>query len=309
MNKVVLLFLLVSVIFLAGCTKINASDDKYKNDIITIENYHLADKEPYTGSSESIDFDIKNNGDKNIDEVRVNFFDMTCSNIQGFRDTLTCDGVSSNNRECIFKNLEHPDWKNVRLDIITPSVNDKTPCSVSFSVSYRYSGARLATMPIIDGVTRLTPLENNKFDQGKPTYGPILLEFEPPVGRITKKDSQEIKEYWGIIGKPFEVNMNFRYASDVSLKDPEPVKIAKNDIWLELGDLNIANIGGTPLHCDFKNGISTKDVVVDADPKNTGKLVCSLQSDSTQPEVGAKIGVNFSYNYRFVVTENFDVHP
>ena len=310
-KKIILLFILISIIFLSGCIDQDSSNggpQRYKNDIITIEHYTVTDAEPYARSSTSIDFYLQNNGDEILDEVKVNFFDITCSNLKDFGATLICNEETGYDRECVFKDIEPSDWKRVTLDIRTPDVSSITPCTFSFSVSYDYSGGRDITMPIIDGVTIEVPL--GKFDPGVPTYGPIVLDVEAPVGRITTIDSQEIKEHWGIIGRPFKFTMKFRYANDVTIKSSEPVNISKDNIKLSLIGVSIAKSNGEPLYCDFEeNMLSKKNVIVTADSEDSGELICNFQSDSGEAEVDAHIGVIFSYRYKFIVSTPIEIQP
>lgn len=79
------------MIFLSGCAKQKPVEVQFKNDVITIENYVISNVAPYSTKDDNkpekvdISFDIKNNGDKPVKWVKINFFD-----IPGFEIIPSC---------------------------------------------------------------------------------------------------------------------------------------------------------------------------------------------------------------------------
>jgi len=95
------------IVFLAGCAKEKPVEVQFKNDIITIENYVVSNIAPYSTKEDSkpekveISFDIKNNGDKPVKWVKVNFFDTP-----GFELITQCPNgfeQKSNTEICVCK--------------------------------------------------------------------------------------------------------------------------------------------------------------------------------------------------------------
>lgn len=319
-----LILLLVLVVALSGCVN-QTMVLKYKNDIITVEDYSVSSLSPYTGSATALEFSIKNNGDKTVNKVEVNFFDrpgfavkeLFCEGIEEwkFGSGTNCESdIDCINNEfcdfstkkcykgCLFTNVESLDFRTIRLTLSPTSTGTST---ISYSIKYNYSGFRKADIPVIDGITRKQPI--SKFSQSIPTYGPVVISFEPPVGRERKENNKIIKEYWIVGDIPFELRMKLKHVGSKSVGDITPVTIPAGNMKIDLrGTLVVAKSETTELPCDFyeSNGFlfSGKDVEL------PGELVCNFQSVPLEgPETLATIWAEFFYTYKYVRTETFNV--
>jgi len=297
-----LILLLVLVVVLSGCIGQNGTTTSYKNDIITVEDYSVSTVNPYVGSTTTIEFAIKNNGDKAVNEVEVNFFDTP-----GFEVvSIDCDGkIKEGQTKCDqtdFGSIESLDFRTISLTLKAISSGAYT---VSYSVDYEYSGFRKADIPIVDGITRKEPIA--EFSQSTSTYGPVTLTFEPPVGKERKQGSTTIKEYWIVGNNPFEIKMNFKHVGSSSVGSIQPINIAAGNVNLDLrGSLVIGQSDGIELSCDFSeyNNLLFSDKELEV----PGTLTCNLQPASTvELETMATIWAEFSYNYKYINTEAFNV--
>lgn len=304
MKELLLTIPLIAIIVLSGCIGQIPTEVRYKNDIITIEEYSVDTLNPYAGSPVTISFSIKNNGDKSVQWVEVNFFDMPNFEVI----SLECEGVTVEGNKCTFEGnskLEIFDVRKISLTLQTPDVTvSSKKFTLSYSINYKYSGSREAHIPIIDGTTRKTPL--SKFTQSEPTYGPVQVGFEPPVGRETKVDDRVIKEHFGIIGRPFKLELSFKHVGSSSIGKIQKVAIPKDQIKIDFKNtLEIAkNIeSGIELPCNF----DTEGELVVPD-----KLFCNLESkqkEPTVPEITGVISVAYSYDYQYIRTETLTVQP
>jgi len=312
------------LVALSGC--IDQGDTniiKYSNDIITVEERVVSTLNPYAGSTTTIDFLVQNNGDRieGVD-VEVNFFDIPGFNVTRLHcqnnETLA-EGIG-----CYFRHIPPLDVRKVALTLQAPPsdiIATPTTFTLSYYIAYNYTGYRKADIPVIDDITRHEPIA--KFSQSTPSYGPVVFDFEPPVGREKKEDGKIIKEYWGVQGRPFEVKMRIEHVGSSSVGSVQPINISKGSVKLELkGDLRRAK--GFP--CNFCNAtrpgdcpsemqdvligkdgrylFSEKDVIVPSE------LMCNFETTkTTQPEVIATIWAEFSYTYKYIRTETFTVQP
>lgn len=283
---------------------------KYKNDIITVESSTISNSNPYSGSTTTLTFLIKNNGDRVLDGVEVNFF-----NVPGFSITeVRCEAVESQNRACIYTDIDPLDTRETSLVLQAPTVNSPTSLTISYYIKYDYFGYRTANIPIIDGRYRTKPF--SQFSQSTPSYGPVVLEFESRVGSTRTEDSKTIKEYWSRVNEPFEVKMNFKHIGSSSLGSIKPVNLTAGSVKLDLNN-SLIKVEGAP--CNFCS-ITEPDCPVKKDSnylfsnKNVlvpGILICNFVNSTffEEPEMTAVINVEFSYTYQFTRTESFTVQP
>lgn len=296
MRKVVILGFLAVAIFLAGCVNNQPTQQLYKNDVITIENYHVDTLSPYSNDSTTIEFDVQSNSDEKINRVEVNFFD-----VPGFTvNNLDCGGIPGANQtnKCIFEGnnaFESLDSRRISLELTAPKVDTPTSYTISFSVSYNNSGLREAIIPIIDGVTKNQPTA--KFQQSQPTYGPILLDIQPSLERTVKVGDKTITEYWGIATRSFETRFKFSNVGSVG---------NTKDAIIPINQINISKLENLQYQgfCDFSNSRTpTKGVKAPYDV-----LICNFKpTGNNQPEYPAIIGVTYRYQYNFIRTETFVV--
>lgn len=311
----------MSVVALAGC--IDQDDDvvelPYKNDVITIEDFHVSDVTPYENAATIVDFLIKNNGEFSVEWVEVKF------DTPGFLiEDLDCDGTPGelkyddevvNEGKCVFgkdhwlEGIDPFDTRNVALTLKVGDFGILHPktYTVSYEVNYSYSGLRKMDIPIIDGVTRTRPM--SKYRQSSQTYGPIHINFKPPIRGERIEDGNTIKEHWGVRDHSFKVVMEFKHVgrSDV---DPE---IGEGAVRLELDGLKTSEVSGVDLCPAFEKigdyYYSTRGISV---PR---EMTCSFQStvfgDSqpTEPEITAIIMANYTYTYSFMNSQDFEIQP
>ncbi len=323
MKKNILLASLVLVVVLSGCVE-QPSDSglTYKNDVITVEDYYVSDKIPYQNSPVTIEFLVKNNGEEAVPRVEVGF-----PNHPGFKIIdLACEGTIPLDKDgdgtietCVFdenndfEELESLDTRSILLTLKAMDLGllNAQTYTMSYYIEYDYSGFRKMDIPIIDGVTLDKPL--TPYSQSTPTYGPIKTEFEMPARAEKVVDDKVVKEYWGVGTKPFKVSMKFTHIGSTSIGNIREPKIEAGKVVLDLrGSLEIGKVGEgddiTELPCDFESSgnvyISKDDLTIPSE------LVCSFQAVPFEdPETLATIWADFSYTYRYTVSEQFDIQP
>ncbi|MEM7825937.1 MAG: hypothetical protein QW412_03735 [Candidatus Aenigmatarchaeota archaeon] len=291
-NYTILLFLLLFV-FLSGCIQPPSDGTKYKNDIITVEQTIISNSNPYPGSSTSVSILLKNNGDKAVDNVEVNF-----DNIVGLvLKEIYCEDGERKNNGCIFNEFENGGTRNIKVNLEVPEQTIRNPF-IEYTISYPYEGYREASIPVVNDISR-TPL--GKFSQSSPSIGPVLLEFEFPAQRTTTINKQVIREYWVVDNEPFELKIKIKYVGTIS--DYEPIEIEKNNFGIDLKN-NFEK--ASQLYCafeDYGDRLNPKENV-----KVPSDLICNLKSVLTpDPEVMASISAEFSYIFQFRKKETLTV--
>lgn len=221
-NGWIWLILLIFIVFLAGCVNQSATSE-FKNDVITIEDYHTT-RALYSESSTSIDFYIKNNNDDKIGNVEVNFFDINCFEVVN----LKCGSGEKADNKCIFGDIDSGDVRLVSLQLKAMDVNYKTECPVNFYVKYDHTGTRFFNIPIIDRNVKDTP--SLKGGQSSSGYGPILLDIQPLVEKETKIGGETVKQYWGVVDQIFEVDFKFTHVG--TIPNAEKVTLSPENVKL-----------------------------------------------------------------------------
>lgn len=290
------------IIFLAGCVKETTTETKFKNDVITIENYIVDDVAPYSDTFTTISFDIQSNSDTKISPVYVNFFDLPGFNVTDLKCPKIKNGdknlwsTDKKNPACEFTELEPLDARRISITLKAHDVSSPTPYSLSFSISYKHKGSREALIPIIDDITKKEP--SFDFSQSDTTLGPIYFDILPQLEREKILDGQTVKVYWGVTGKSFLTKFVMKDASSIKA-NVKPTNIAKDDIHLTTSK-NL-NAEGT---CDFENEVSRKSV-------NTtfNTLICNFKPTGTGTEYTATIKLDFTYSYELIKNQNFVVQP
>ncbi|MEM5794231.1 MAG: hypothetical protein QXS48_01720 [Candidatus Aenigmatarchaeota archaeon] len=292
----ILLFLLVFV-FLSGCTLLGqqqpTDQTKYKNDIITVEHTTISNSNPYPGSTTSLQILLKNNGDKSVDNLRIEF-----DNIVGLElKELRCEEGIREDSGCVFNGFGSLETRIIKLTLKVPEHTIKNPF-VEYEISYPWKGYREARIPIVNDIS-VTP--KAKFSQTPPSLGPVLLEFEFPAQRTTTIDKQIIKEYWVISDEPFELKIKVRYVGTIT--NYEPIMISKSDFAINLNN----NFEKEPnLYCEFEevgNNLYPKE-----DLKVPAELICNLRPlVISEFESIAPISAEFSYTFKFRRKEVFTV--
>jgi hypothetical protein len=296
MRNAAFLFLF-AVIILAGCT--TTATIPYQNDVIIQENYVLTRANPFTDSSTSIRFNIRNVGRDVVPKADILFTDL-----QGLSAGITCqDGTQIGNQKnpgCEFTNIDSLDSRYVSIIIYTPSADAiKSPTSyqITYNISFDYSGFRRLVIPVVDDPSHQP---QNKYAVSDPSVGPIEVSFEPPIGAISKQGNQQTTEYWGVKGDSFEVRMDFKQA----VQNVVSTAISGSNIKLSLQGLNI----DSKSKCDFNSGLTANfDIVVG---QSQASLTCSfLPQNFNTAETNTVIDINYAYTYSTVKTESFTVYP
>ena len=302
MKKIPLFLLIASIVILSGCTS-NTNTNKpfqYSNNVVTTENYLVTTTNPYPGTTTSISFNVKNNGDKPV-ETKVDFFNVPGS---GWSLQLFCNDVKQNDGvlECN-QDLAQFESKPVKLVLTVPTQNIQSPVpfTIAYSIGYEWNGTRSASIPIIDGITKAIPV--SKFSQSVQTYGPIAVEFGAPVGRTYKVNNQVITERWGYADRPFEITMDFKHVGNPS-GDLQPLIIKPGSIKMTLNNMKLAD---DPIYCAFDKADLTNIKKVDV----PSQVSCNMVQDTAtnSPEVTGIVSIDYNYNYTFTKSETIIVQP
>ena len=285
---------------------------KYDNDIITIEEFSISSTNPYPDTLVNMYFVVRNNGDEKAENVKVKF------NLQGGLTTeeLLCGGEDKKEeRACSFGEIESLDERMVFLTFKTPPtefVLTESVYTIEYIVEYDFSGNRIARIPVIDGVTIREPL--GEFTQGEMSYGPIHIDFEPPIGATRIEDDREIIERWMYSGDtPTEIKLKLKHVGDRSIGEIEDMNISKGNFRLDLTNDLLYEEG---YYCNFEKDPEDENILVSEDDVIVGvtgstELACNLKfkGELGVPETTATIQANFSYTYKYSNTQDVTVRP
>jgi hypothetical protein len=342
-KKLILTLALTAIVFLSGCIVGQNGGTKleYSNDVVTVEDYYVDNINPTENSLATVSFLVQNNGDRREGvDVEVYFFDLapftvnslSCQNGEMlWVEGSTCQTGTGTDAECqaqnkgthcdadagkcyregcMFHGIEPLDVRQVSITLKAPSLtkgSKSMTSTISYHVKYDYYGYRKADIPLIDGVTRKQPV--GEFSQSTASYGPVELTFEPPTGSSYKSGGETVQGYWGVMGRPFELKMEFEDVGSSSLGVVSPVNISKGSVKLELSD-NIQKAEGYTCHFEESGEylVSTENVNL---PKGRTELTCNfeMKGEMTQPEVTAVVMAEFSYEYKYTLTEAFSIQP
>jgi hypothetical protein len=177
------------------------------------------------------------------------------------------------------------------------NVKYKTECPVNFYVKYNHTGTRYFNIPIVDRDVRDTP--SLKGGQSSPGYGPILLDIQPLVEKETKIEGETVKEYWGVVGQIFEVDFKFTHAG--TIPNAEKVTLSPEDVKLTYSkNLEVQE------PCD----VGEKSITIPDTDETRNTLICTFKAlPGEQLEYLATIQADYSYTYKFIVTETFEIYP
>lgn len=312
-NRLPLLVPFALIVFLSGCTQQTGNEVQFKNDAITIENFIVDNIAPYSNTFTSIEFDVQNNVDVTVNNVRVKFFD-----IPGFSRDKALDCGSTEEKDpndsngCIYT-IESLDSRHVTMKLKADEVKSPTPYTVSVSVTYTHRGFREAIIPIIDSVIKKEPIF--KFSQSTPNFGPVVFDIEPLLEREKIVDGRIIKEYWGIAENEFVVRFVMKKTSTIS--ESFQINIDKLvDTRSEAGyvwALEFTTVNLVPQPCeknfhttDNKRWLSEKPV-----NETYNILICSFKPTSTsrQSEFTSIVKITYNYDFGFARRQNFVIQP
>ena len=290
--KYFLLLSIISIIFISGCTQ-KAAASTFNNNVVTIEDFSVSASEPYSGSTVNIAFDIKNNGDKTVPRVTVNFFDTP-----GFTSlSLECGGLASSDKtKCEFTNLDSLDNKRVSIALKTAPISSPTTFTVSISVDYDYSGSIEATIPVIDTSIIKKPSPNHLFSQSQPSIGPVVFEIQPLL-REKVVDDKTVTENWA--AKNEVIVTKFILKNVGNIPNTHPVSIPAGKVKFTLTNLQAVSCSNFD-----SSGMSQKTV---SESLNT--LICNFKPISDQSEFSGIIKLNYDYTYEYIKGVDFEIKP
>ncbi len=274
---------------------------KYKNDIITVEEFYVSNTKPYEGSEISVDFKIKNNGDNETHDVIVRFAD-----IPGFDKIILDCGVGgiadSTGRACNYDTIDIFDTKHISAILkATSGIPSDTPVTIRYTVQYYNKGFRIANVPIIDQNTRKQPI--SKFSQSTPSYGPVVLDFQPGELHEFVVEGKTISGYWGVFDSPLEVKFSFKSVATSSVGKANDTIIGIGHIKVDTRNTLERGIG--PCNFDQENGVWFSDKAV----KVPNTLVCNFKpaGQLNVPEITATIAAEFDYVYKYERTQQITI--
>lgn len=272
---------------------------RFKNDIITLENFEISNLRPLQGSPVTVSFDVSNNGDKKVDKVYIDFGESTEGTFRGF---VEC-GLQSDKptkQKCTINNLESLESRKVKVAYQVVSDFNQ---NIVVKVNYAYSGTREALMPIIDDKTIKRP--SSQFRQSEPSPGPFVVDVIPPTSG------------WAIADQPFEVKFKLRFIGSAAAGKTKPIEqlgIDRNNFRVKLTGLQAAGSSSGFLSCpQFKQD---KGTTGEFRMVNSGEILankeysCALQAIDAQGNFGLKSGVidvTYVYNFEFTKSQNIVV--
>jgi len=318
MKRAVLLGILTVTVALSGCIEQDTDVIQYSDDIITIGDYYVSNKNPYPNSPVIMEFYIENNGEDKVTRAEVGFPNYPGFNPESFElsceatEAVDLDGDADSVREaCVFEDLDPQDSRRVLLTANTIDSNPITPkkYTIYYYVEYDYSGFRKIDIPVIDNNQKEMP--SAEYSQSTSTYGPIELEFDLPARGEKVVGGETVTEYWGVKEVPFNVEFNFDHVGSSSIGSIRDTVIEPGDVVLDLRDSLIVatDSEGNVLNCDFVEGEDGK-LYSDKEIEVPEKMDCTFVStDFEDPETTASIWVSFDYEYHYDLSEQFELQP
>ena len=324
---ILLIIVAIAVVFLFFSPQIfgpqtpQAPPVSFKNDVITLENFQVSNLRPFKESIVTISFDVKNNGDKDVQSVVIDFGGTTLGSLDDI-DVITCEGGVEKTEEslkhilkipipftnrvvkqlCVFDKIQSLDARRVTANYKVVNEGTRT---ILVKVTYPYEGSREALIPIIDDTTvRKPPVQ---FKQSQPSYGPFVVDVIPPT------------KGWAIRDQPFEIKFKLRYIGSalagLPTTDADELKIEKKKFTVELSELALAKINNKIISCQFEGGaVGDKDytmVNTDRDIVVNKEYNCNLQAIVSSIDIFGyklgKVGVTFSYIFEFQKSQAINV--
>ncbi len=276
------------------------SERSYSNDIISIEDKSISIVDPFANSETSLSFDVKNNGDKDVD-VKVIF-----TNLPGFSSIeIKCGDTQfgAGARECDFSGqnrLKSLDAKKITAVLTAADLKVVTPVKIFYEVNYNYHGEKEGRVPILGVDTKNLP-SGVSFITSSSTYGPVQVDIDPPVGRRKQENNAVVTENFGREGLPFSMKFSFRNvgkAKEIVLNDGSQIlEFDKNELEIDNCDRLASKNGVWSLSADEK---------FDGKPLTVGCTFKPKLSDVGLYEF-VDIKVSFDYMYRLTFEDSFTV--
>ncbi|MCD6371314.1 MAG: hypothetical protein J7L39_01185, partial [Candidatus Aenigmarchaeota archaeon] len=266
---------------------------QYKNDLITVEDYTISNPKPYPGSSVTIKFTLRNNGPEDIENVKVDFFDTS-----GLGKSVTCVKRGKESTSCDSITIESLDFVSVSAIINIPE-ESKIPTlregkadvrKIRFKISYPVKGQREILIPLTPDRYKEPSM---KYEISVPSYGPIQINIQPPMGGITVVDGKEVIRYYGVAGEQVSIKFSFSNVGTVG-RTLDPLEIKEVDISYPSNLLTLQ--GCYPLG-NKKDG----KIIIRGDGNKralTGlDFECIFKVNNIKEEKIAKLAFSYTYNY------------
>ncbi|MBI4010288.1 MAG: hypothetical protein HY361_03830 [Candidatus Aenigmarchaeota archaeon] len=202
---------------------------RFKNDIITLQNFEVSNSKPIQNSVITISYDLTNNGDRKVNEVTVDF--SGSANVIGgnfkFEECELSALKDDKTKICVFKDLESLEARKVTARFQVGGAGSQ---NIEVKVKYQYNGTREALIPIIDDKTiRKPPVQ---FSQSQPSFGPFLVDIIPPT------------KGWAISNQPFDIKFKLKYLGSALAGTPttpnDKLNIGDDNFIVKLTQLEVA---------------------------------------------------------------------
>ncbi|MEM5792769.1 MAG: hypothetical protein QXY45_00200 [Candidatus Aenigmatarchaeota archaeon] len=292
MRKTIFSFAIVLTLFLSGC--IDQGTVVCGDEGLVIDDYQVNPIEKlYPGYTTTITFWLENKGERDAENVVVDFFDL-----QGFEIVdITCQGGSISGNGCIIPKIETyercwGDRKKVSVTLKVPDIKDIFSSStVSFSVSYKYSGSSSTTFPIYK-----TSYFSEKVGKkmSTKTSGPIEFQIKPDflLKKIEKGKEEQVTE-WLEEGQRFSVQILII-----------PTKNQNKGDFVKIDDYHVSYEYVKPLGvCEFND----PNIKIEYPMKEPLKCDMMANENINQDWVSGRISVDYSYTYTTIIKQDFNI--
>ncbi len=148
----------------------------YSNDVISLEDIKISGAKLYPGMEFSLSFFLKNNGERKVKNLMVNFFSPSFEESVLSLQNLTCEDSTPSHTRCSWDELESLSSKYVELRLRAGREESTSPVpyTLRYLVRYDYDTFRTAEVPIIDGTTVTEPKRG--FSLSEPDYSPVQVD-------------------------------------------------------------------------------------------------------------------------------------
>lgn len=275
----------------------------YSNDVIQVSDKLVSDSEPYAGQKTTIEFTVRNAGDKNVKGVSVDLEPPT-----GFTSAVKCGEKSS----CTF-DLDRGDAADVVITLTAipkEQVTQLIPVTVRYSVKYSYNGEREIHIPIVGNKNELP--KGQSFFVSEPTFGPVQVQVTPPDSRQAPDGSTSVYAIGGTNPIPIELGFSVQGVGSGFYGSPEPLVMQGDDLKLVL-DKNFK-----PLHCDNidTEKVSGNSFPLKVKPLGTQEVGIEVPFDvkctiepAAQKLTDGVVKINYNYVYKISFSDIFVILP
>jgi len=305
MEKILFSIILFVIILLSACTQTPSGTLKVceRPEMIKIEDYVVSNVDVKSGYSTQIKFVVRNYCSIQIKNLNIKVFDPHLFNVE----EIVCGYSSSKNNNEISLSLPPYGFAFCTISLkAKEGITAVIPSTIGFYYSFSAQNTKSVVIPIIDGKIYTRPPQPYK--ESYEDYGYLNLEFYPPVGSIKKEGDRIIKEYWGVVGQPFRIEMQLV---------PRGIGVGTSDFELKniIMKINDDSLNIIQSACDFDNSLNLKDDVISKinsglKTKDYTKITCELQYNTKETPIAyPSIDFIIDYEARIYKYENFVVVP